>query len=159
MKILIISDTHGRHGNLEAVIEKEQPFDMMIHLGDVEGGEDYIQALVDCEVKMIAGNNDFYTRLPQECEFEVEGLRIFMTHGHQYSVHRGVDRLAQVAREKGADIVMFGHIHMPVLETNVDTMVLCPGSISCPRQMGRRPSYVVMNLKKGMQPECEIVYL
>lgn len=42
MKILIISDTHGAHRNFDRVIEKEQPLDMLIHLGDVEGDEDYI---------------------------------------------------------------------------------------------------------------------
>lgn len=48
MKILIISDTHGAHRNFDRVIEKEQPLDMLIHLGDVEGDEDYIPAVADC---------------------------------------------------------------------------------------------------------------
>ena len=34
MKILIVSDTHRRDGNLRAIIEKQSPFDMLIHLGD-----------------------------------------------------------------------------------------------------------------------------
>ena len=34
MKILIVSDTHRKDGNLYDVIEKEKPFDMLIHLGD-----------------------------------------------------------------------------------------------------------------------------
>ena len=33
MKILIVSDTHRRDGNLRAIIEKQSPFDMLIHLG------------------------------------------------------------------------------------------------------------------------------
>ena len=45
MKILIVSDTHKSSRNLEQVIEREQPVDMLIHLGDVEGAEDYIKAL------------------------------------------------------------------------------------------------------------------
>ena len=45
MKILIISDTHGSHKNFDRVIEKERPLDMLIHLGDVEGDEDYIRLL------------------------------------------------------------------------------------------------------------------
>ena len=47
MKILIISDTHGSHKNFDRVIEKERPLDMLIHLGDVEGDEDYIPAVAD----------------------------------------------------------------------------------------------------------------
>ena len=34
MKILIVSDTHKSHRNLEKVIEKVRPFDMLINLGD-----------------------------------------------------------------------------------------------------------------------------
>ena len=40
MKILIVSDTHGRLENLERVIEMTKPIDALIHLGDVEGQED-----------------------------------------------------------------------------------------------------------------------
>ena len=42
MKILIVSDTHRRDENLKFVIEEEKPFDMLIHLGDVEGSEQWI---------------------------------------------------------------------------------------------------------------------
>ena len=43
MKVLIVSDTHKSHRNLEKIIEREQPFQMLIHLGDVEGGEDILK--------------------------------------------------------------------------------------------------------------------
>lgn len=39
MKILIVSDTHGRDEKLEAAVAVEQPFDYLIHCGDVEGRE------------------------------------------------------------------------------------------------------------------------
>ena len=39
MKILIVSDTHGRHRNLDEVLEREGKIDMLIHLGDVEDDE------------------------------------------------------------------------------------------------------------------------
>ena len=35
MKVLIVSDTHGREDNLEKVLEKESPIDAMVHLGEV----------------------------------------------------------------------------------------------------------------------------
>ena len=37
MKILVISDTHGKLYNLVDVLTKEGPIDMLLHLGDVEG--------------------------------------------------------------------------------------------------------------------------
>ena len=44
MKILIVSDTHGHEENLERVVEKVGKIDCLLHLGDVEGQEDYIEA-------------------------------------------------------------------------------------------------------------------
>ena len=37
MKVLIVSDTHRRHGNLETVLENVGKMDLLIHLGDAEG--------------------------------------------------------------------------------------------------------------------------
>ena len=33
MKVLIVSDTHGRHAGIEEAIEREYPFQKLIHLG------------------------------------------------------------------------------------------------------------------------------
>ena len=42
MKVLIVSDTHGRDENLELAVNREAPFDMLVHCGDVEGREFYL---------------------------------------------------------------------------------------------------------------------
>ena len=63
MKILIVSDTHGRHGNLDEVLEREGKIDMLLHLGDVEDDEHYIEAIAECPVHMLSGNNDFFSYL------------------------------------------------------------------------------------------------
>ena len=70
MKILIVSDTHGRHQALDRALEEAGKIDMFIHLGDVEGGEEYINAVIDCETHMVRGNNDFFSELPPEEEDE-----------------------------------------------------------------------------------------
>ena len=64
MRILVVSDTHKSHRNLERALEETGHIDMMIHLGDVEGKEDYIEALADCPVHIVSGNNDFFSQLP-----------------------------------------------------------------------------------------------
>ena len=66
MKILIISDTHRKHDNLLKVLERECPVDLLIHLGDAEGYEDYIAEQAGCPVEVVAGNNDFFSSLPRE---------------------------------------------------------------------------------------------
>lgn len=159
MKILIVSDTHKSHRNLERVLEENRNLDMLIHLGDVEGAEDYIEALVDCPVHMVGGNNDFFSDLPKEEEFMIGSRHIFITHGHYYGVAMGEERLAREARERGADIVMYGHTHRPFLREEGGLIVLNPGSIAYPRQIERKPSYMIMELDENNKAFFELRYV
>lgn len=159
MKILIVSDTHRAHNTLTEVVEKEKPLDMMIHLGDVEGGEYYIDSLVSCPVRMIGGNNDFFTDLPREQEFFIGKYKAFITHGHRYYVSRGEEDLKNAARQRMVDIVMYGHTHVPVIREDDNLVILNPGSISYPRQRGRKPSYIIMNILPNGKAEYEIKYI
>ncbi len=159
MRILIVSDTHKAHGNLERALEKEGPLDMLIHLGDVEGKADYIEAVAGCPVHMVSGNNDFFSDLPWEEEFFIGDHHVFITHGHGYFVGMNEDRLKAEARGRGADIVMYGHTHMPALTVEPDLITLNPGSISYHRQKGRKPSYILMEVDQDGKVSCEIRYL
>lgn len=159
MKILIVSDTHGQENNLEKVLKKAGPIDMLIHLGDMEGGEDYIRSLTDVPVYMVAGNNDYYSDLPQEAVIEIGGYRTLITHGHYYYVSRGPERLMEIAMERGVDIVMYGHTHWPCLKQGPNLTVLNPGSLSLPRQEGRQPSYIVMEIDSRGEAHYNICYL
>ena len=159
MKVLIVSDTHRRDGNLQAVIEEEAPFDMLIHLGDAEGSEDVITAWCKeqnekCQVHMVLGNNDFFSNLDREKEISIGRYRAFLTHGHFYSVSVGPERLLDEARDRKVQIAMYGHTHKPYLDVKEDVTILNPGSLSFPRQEGRKPSYMVMELGE----EGEITY-
>lgn len=159
MKVLIVSDTHGRDSNLEAVVAEEAPFDYLIHCGDVEGREIFIQALADCPCCMVAGNNDFFSDLPREAEITLGGKKILVTHGHYYGVSLDSYGIVDEARVRGCEIVMYGHIHKPVLAEKNGVLVINPGSLVYPRQEGRRPSYAVMDIKHGQKPVVEIRYL
>ena len=160
MKVLIVSDTHGREQNLAEALEQTGPIDQLIHLGDVEGGAEHIRELAgDAPAAIIAGNNDFFCDLPNERIFTLGGHRIFMTHGHGYFVHSGTLYLKREARKKGADIVMFGHTHKPYMEVDNELLVLNPGSLSLPRQEGHRPTYIVMEIADDGQISYELCYL
>ena len=160
MKVLIVSDTHGREQNLAEALEQTGPIDQLIHLGDVEGGAEHIRELAgDAPAAIIAGNNEFFCDLPNERIFTLGGHRIFMTHGHGYFVHSGTLYLKREARKKGADIVMFGHTHKPYMEEDNELLVLNPGSLSLPRQEGHRPTYIVMEIADDGQISYELCYL
>ena len=159
MRILVISDSHGRNDDVAGVIEQVGPIDMLIHCGDVERGDDYIRSLVDCPVHMVRGNNDFFSDLPGEEEFMVEGYQIFTTHRQGYYVSMGETRLKQEARGRGADIVMYGHTHRPFYEKEEGLITLNPGSLCYPRQPGRKPSYMIMQIDSNGKLEITQKYL
>lgn len=149
MKILIVSDTHGHTENLERALGQEEPIDALIHCGDLEGSEDYIEALAECPCYMVAGNNDWFTDLDRELEVELEGTKLLITHGHNYGVSMNFSYLLEEGRSREADVVLFGHIHRPVLEEYGDIILANPGSLSYPRQRGRKPTYLVMEIDKN----------
>lgn len=159
MKVLIVSDTHRRHGNLETVLENVGKMDLLIHLGDAEGEEDYIEAIADCPVEIIAGNNDFFSNLDKEKVILLGKYKVLLTHGHYYNVTVGVERLKEEARERGINIAMFGHTHRPYLEIGNEIVILNPGSISFPRQEGRKPSYILMEIDDKGEAHFTINYL
>lgn len=149
MKILIVSDTHGHHKNLEKVIEKVGPLDAFIHCGDLEEQEDYIEALVQCKTYIVAGNNDYFSNLDREMEFNLGKYHVFLTHGHYYGVSMGTAGVLDEGLSRDADIIMFGHTHKPCLEYYKDITVLNPGSLSYPRQAGRCPTYLLMEIDRA----------
>ncbi|MCR5746774.1 MAG: metallophosphoesterase [Lachnospiraceae bacterium] len=156
MKVLIISDTHGRHENLIRVLREEEPVDMLIHCGDTEGGEDWIRQHTMCmSVPIVKGNNDFFSNLPGELELDICARHVFITHGHHYGVSMGTERLEEEARYRKTDIVMFGHIHRPVLAHSDGLWIINPGSLSYPRQEGHRPTYMIMHIEDGKEPVFE----
>lgn len=159
MKILIVSDTHGRHGNLDEVLEKEGPIDLLIHLGDVEHEDNYIEAVAGCPTHIIAGNNDYFSFLPHEKEVRIGKYKAFLTHGHNYYVSMDTSRLRREALFREVDIVMYGHTHKPYLDIQENLVVLNPGSLSYPRQEGRRPSYIIMEINSAGNAEFSLNYV
>ena len=162
MKVLIVSDTHGAHGYLDKALEQVGAIDVFIHLGDVANGFEYMDAVIDCEKYILAGNNDFFSDLPRELEFRIGSKKVFITHGHRYLQGWGVEnteKIRNAGRSRGVDIVMFGHAHMPFLEILPDITVLNPGSISYPRQKGKKSSFILMEIDSNEDVKYSIYYL
>ncbi len=161
MKILVVSDTHRKDDNLKRVLSEECPLDMLIHLGDAEGSEHFIPDWVnpECRMEMVLGNNDFFSRLDREREIDIAGHKAFITHGHYYGVSMGPEGLADEAKSRGCDIAMYGHTHRPFLDVIDGVTVLNPGSLSYPRQEGRRPSYMIINVGADGKLDYQQKYL
>lgn len=133
MRILIISDSHGDTKRFDKIITACEP-DMIIHLGDIERDVEYLEAVYPhIPLHAVVGNNDPWVRREAEKVIEVEGIKIFMTHGHLYGVWDNGFRVAKRAEENGCTVALFGHSHVPVDETFGTVRAFNPGSISRPR--------------------------
>ena len=159
MKVLIVSDTHRKNENFLKVLERVAPIDMLVHCGDIEGSEYLISQAAGCPVEMVVGNNDFFSDLPREKEFYIGKYKVWLTHGHTYYVSMGHEYRQEEARARSADIVMYGHTHRPVVDIEGGLVAVNPGSLTYPRQEGRRPSFVIMELDRKGEAHFTINYL
>lgn len=158
MKVLIVSDTHRKNENYFVAVDREKP-DMVIHCGDAEGSEYALTEAAGCPVCIVLGNNDFFSVLPRELDLEIGPYKVWVTHGHNYYVSMSNEHIKREALIKGVDVVLYGHTHRPVVDKSGKVIAVNPGSLSYPRQEGRRPSYVVMELGKKNELSFRIEYL
>ncbi|MBR3684020.1 MAG: metallophosphoesterase [Lachnospiraceae bacterium] len=162
MRVLVVSDTHRRNDNYFKVLEKEKNLDLIIHCGDSEGSEYALSESADCPVQLVTGNNDFFSSLPRELEIEIEGYKVWVTHGHNYYVNMSDEFIKEEARARGVDIVMYGHTHRPVINESKGVIAINPGSLTYPRQEGRKPTYIIMEVEKkevGKKPKFSVCHV
>lgn len=157
-RVLVISDTHGRNDDIEGVLAQVGDVDYIIHCGDLERGEDYVRSLAKCPMTIVSGNNDYYLDLPMDAEIEIEGIKIWIVHGHYYYVNMGVEFLREEGKQRGVDVVMYGHTHVPHFEQEDGLTILNPGSLTYPRQQGRKPTFLMMIIKDNGDVEYDHCY-
>ena len=147
MKIAVVSDTHRNVSKITKVCESikmENP-DMILHLGDVTDDADYMEALLDREVRRVPGNCDVDDWKPGTLFIKAEGLLILATHGHHHRVKSSLHDLVRDAKKHGAKVALFGHTHIALEDEVEGITVLNPGSASLPKG-GQKPGYAVMTV-------------
>ena len=159
MKIMIISDTHRERRNFYKAIEREKPIDLLVHCGDVIGEDADLAYIAGCKIEAVAGNMDFHSDLPGEKVFQIGNYKVFLTHGHLYGANYSEKNLREAGEYEGADIVMYGHTHIPKITRYGDIVVLNPGSISFPRQADHKASYAIMTIDDAGEAHYEIKYI
>lgn len=145
-RILVMSDTHGNKVNIEKALRKFGDVDCIIHLGDYTRDAEYIRSLTDKKVYSIKGNCDI-SGARREMLIHTEGKSILALHGHQQGVKSSLLQLGLYAAERGADLVLFGHTHIPIEEQYENIILYNPGSLGEPR--GRKPSLGVVTIDGG----------
>jgi uncharacterized protein len=163
MVIAVISDTHlprGARRLPEACVERIAGADLLLHAGDFST----LEVLSELEaigppVVGVHGNvdsADLRRLLPAERVVEAEGARIAMVH----DAGPRRDRLARMRRRFGdrADVVVFGHSHLPLHDGAPDGFqIFNPGS---PTERRRAPVHTMglVTVRDG-SPSCELISL
>src|SRR5436190_4620135 len=152
-RVIVVSDTHIRSGGKrrlpDAVYRALEAADLVLHAGDLVSADVLDDLARFAPVKAVLGNNDvdLGRALPFEQRFEVEGVQVGMVHdsgpraGRATRMHR---------RFPDADIVVFGHSHIPWDTEGVDGQVLFnPGS---PTERRRQPrcTYGILEIDDGV---------
>ena len=114
MNVLVLADTHLRQGQAARLIDKLcghlETADVIIHAGDVTDAS-VLTALEEfAPVRAVLGNNDHGMILPERLVVELDGCVVGAVHDSGPAVGRAA-RLRRWFPQ--ADVVVFGHSHMP----------------------------------------------
>jgi putative phosphoesterase len=118
--VLLVADTHlgpGAASRLTERIGAELAVaDVIVHAGDITDGSVLDALAVHAPVHAVKGNNDRQLELPEEQLVTVDGCTFAVVHDSGPA--RG--RTARLRRQfPDADVVVFGHSHLPWHETDV----------------------------------------
>ena len=143
MRILVLSDSHGCVEPMEQCVERVQP-QVILHLGDcVRDAQRLEERYPQIPLLGVPGNCDYGGLDQPERLTELGGVRILMMHGHTRGVKSSAMNACYAARECGAQILLFGHTHRPLVDWDGTLWVMNPGSIR------DRRTYGVITLEGG----------
>ena len=156
MKICVFSDSHGYAGNMIMAVRLENPA-LCFFLGD--GETDLVTlrgSYPDLPIYTVRGNCDLRSTQPLILNAVVSGFRFYAVHGHQHEVKYddSVRELCYAALRADADVVLFGHTHLPYLDHHLGMEIMNPGSIG----KVKNPSYGLLTIE-DRRLSAEIRYL
>ena len=128
-KLIIVSDNHGDK-NIEMILDKRE-YDLAIHCGDSQF--QYNSEIMKKFNVRVKGNCDFDNNYPNEVVIEIEGIKLFITHGHLYNIKYTFKDLCLKADELGCQIALFGHSHQLMNETTRGIQLINSGSTAFSR--------------------------
>jgi putative phosphoesterase len=131
--------------------------DLILHAGDVCTAGVLDELAAYAPVQVVCGNNDGQDVVawgaPESLELDVEGLRVAMLHDSGPAS----GRTARMRRRfPTAELVIFGHSHIPLDQTGDGVRIFNPGS---PTDRRRQPhgTLGVLQIRHGRLVEARII--
>jgi putative phosphoesterase len=147
MHVVALADTHirrnGKRRLPDAAYEHLDAADVILHAGDILVGEVLEELRGFAPVHAVLGNNDaeLVGLLPETVSLVLGGVRVAMIHDSGQAQGRA-GRLRR--RFPEADVVVFGHSHIPWHDAGVDgQLLLNPGS---PTERRAQPHHTIGTL-------------
>ena len=160
MRVVVLADTHAprRWRSCPPRVARElRGADLILHAGDVCTAAVLTELTQYAPVTAVAGNNDgpdvAAWGATQTAELDLDGLRVAMLH----DAGPASGRLARMRRRFGrADLVVFGHSHIPLEQSGYGLRIFNPGS---PTDRRRQPhgTLGVLRIDSGLLVEASIV--
>lgn len=140
----VISDTHGRLR--PEVFTHFDGVDRILHAGDIGDPDILIELAALAPVTAVCGNTDggaLAASVPELALLDAEGRRIVVVHGHRLG-----SPTPELLRKQypEADIVVFGHTHVPTVRWIDDRLFLNPGAAG-PARFRLKPSIALLCLE------------
>jgi uncharacterized protein len=143
-RAVVLADTHMRAGGRrrlpEAAYRILDRADVILHAGDVLDREILVGLASIAPVHAVLGNNDhgLVGLVPASLVLDLEGVRVGMIHDSGATMGRAA-RLQR--RFPDADVIVFGHSHVPVdAEGMAGQRLFNPGS---PTERRGQPTHTV----------------
>ncbi|HEV2895240.1 MAG TPA: metallophosphoesterase family protein [Actinomycetota bacterium] len=160
MKVAVLSDTHApRYWKAcpAAVARRLDGADLILHAGDVCRATVLEELAGFAPVRAVLGNNDTPDvaawGAPETLELDLDGLAVAMVHDAGPAQGR-TRRLGR--RFPAAELVVFGHSHIPLDQTGDGMRIFNPGS---PTDRRRQPrgTMGLLRVEDGRLLEARIV--
>ena len=164
MLIAVISDSHGNRISIDKVKKRISSADVLLFLGDGEEDLREITEEFKGEVYAVRGNCDMRGLYPEERLIELQGKKIFMCHGHRYGVKYGYNSIFYRGKEVGADIVLFGHSHIPIIEEEdgvfkINQSIAIQDSVNMAIAVFNDKEYRAVSGKNDIEESCTLIPL
>jgi putative phosphoesterase len=160
MHVVVLSDTHSPSrwkSCPPAVAEHLRTAAVILHAGDVCTADVLDELAEYAPVHVVLGNNDgpdvAAWGAPETLELTLDGLRVAMIHDSG----QATGRTARMRRRfPDADLVVFGHSHIPLDQTGDGVRIFNPGS---PTDRRRQPHGTIglLDIEDGVLVNAEII--
>jgi uncharacterized protein len=140
----LISDTHGQvRPDVHVALAGAE---VILHAGDVGDGVLDELSLI-APVRAVLGNTDDPgdPRLAAEILYEVGGVSIHVSHGHE----TGVPTPGKLFARYPQQVLVYGHTHRPLETRDGSRLAINPGAAG-PRRFRLQPSVVRLTIRDGV---------